>query len=114
MRKARITALVLAALPGWASPYSWADEQKDDVNAIGDRSVAHRSIISPEIEIAIARQYSDQIDKAAKMVRDPVINECVNRVAQNLAGNSDLKIPLNVKVLEDPAINAFSLLGGYL
>ena len=51
------------------------------------------SIISQEKEIAIGKQYADQIDKQAKILKDPVINEYVNRVAQNLARNSDLKIP---------------------
>ena len=43
-----------------------------------------------------------------------MITEYVNRVAQNLARNSDLTIPLTVKVIDDPAINAFALPGGFL
>ena len=35
-------------------------------------------------------------------------------MAQNLARNSDLTIPLTVKVIDDPAINAFALPGGFL
>ena len=87
---------------------------KDDVDAIGTRNVAHKSIISEEKEIAIGKQYADQIDKSAKLLTDPVVNEYVNRVALNLARNSDLKIPLTVKVIDAPTINAFALPGGYL
>jgi len=47
-------------------------------------------------------------------VKDPVITEYVIRVGQNLARNSDLKIPLTVKVIDDPTINAFTLPGGYV
>ena len=114
MRKARLTALVLVALLCGALPQAWADDKKNDVNEIGDRSIAHRSIISQEKEIAIGRQYAEQIDKQAKILKDPMVNEYVNRVAQNLARNSDLRIPLNIKVIEDPSINAFTLPGGYM
>jgi len=101
--------LCIAALPLRAG-----DDKKDDVDEIGNRKVAHKSIISEEKEIAIGKQYSVEIERSAKMLTDPVINEYVNRVAQNVARNSDLKIPLTVKVIDDPTINAFALPGGFL
>ena len=91
-----------------------ADNKKDDVNAIGNRRVAHRSLISEEKEIAIGKQYANQIDRSAKLIKDPVVNEYINRVAQNIARNSDLKIPLSTKIIDDPTINAFALPGGFL
>jgi predicted Zn-dependent protease len=48
------------------------------------------------------------------LINDPVITEYVNRVAQNLARNSDLAIPLTVKVIDDPTINAITLPGGFM
>ncbi len=114
MKKPRFVALLLVVILCWASLPGRADDKKDDVDDIGDRKVAHRSIISQEKEIAIGKQYADQIDKQAKILKDPVINEYVNRVAQNLARNSDLKIPLTIKVIDDPAINAITLPGGFM
>jgi len=114
MMKPRLVALLLAAIVCCVSLPGRADDKKDDVDEIGDRKVAHRSIISQEKEIAIGKQYADQIDKQAKILKDPVINEYVNRVAQNLARNSDLNIPLTIKVIDDPAINAFTLPGGFM
>jgi beta-barrel assembly-enhancing protease len=111
-RRMQVIALLgifcLAALP------LRSDDKKDDVDEIGNRKVAHKSIISEEKEIAIGKQYSVEIERSAKMLTDPVINEYVNRVAQNVARNSDLKIPLTVKVIDDPSINAFALPGGFL
>jgi predicted Zn-dependent protease len=98
----------LAALP------VRGDDKKDDVDEIGNRKVAHKSIISEEKEIAIGKQYSVEVERSAKMLTDPVVNEYVNRVAQNVARNSDLKIPLTVKVIDDPSLNAFALPGGFL
>jgi len=114
MRKPRFIALLLVMMFLWATLPVRADDKKDDVDEIGDRKVAHRSIISQEKEIAIGKQYADQIDKQAKILKDPVINEYINRVAQNLAKNSDLQIPLTIKVIDDPAINAFTLPGGFM
>jgi len=46
-------------------------------------------------------------------VRDPVINEYVNRVGQRLVANSDARVPFQIKVLEDDEVNAFALPGGF-
>ncbi len=113
MRKRLVLSVALLSLLAMAVP-GWAGDKKTDVDAIGNRRVAHRSIISEEKEIAIGKQLSTEIDRSAKLITDPVINEYVNRVAQNVARNSDLKIPLTVKVVDSPGINAFALPGGFL
>jgi len=98
-----------SALPGFAG-----DDKKKDPNAIGDRNVAHRSLTSVEKEIAVGKQYANEIDQSARQIKDPLVSEYVNRLAQNLGRNSDLTIPLTVKVLDDPSLNAFALPGGFL
>lgn len=91
-----------------------AGDKKSDVNEIGNRRVAHRSIISQEKEISIGKEYASEIDHSAKLLKDEMITEYVNRVAQNIARNSDLMVPLTVKVIDSPEINAFALPGGFL
>jgi predicted Zn-dependent protease len=103
-----IAMLMLSAVPMLAA------DKKGDVNEIGNRKVAHLSIISQEKEIAMGKEFSTEIDRSAKVLNDPTINEYVNRVAQNVARNSDLTIPLTVKVIDSPEINAFALPGGFL
>ena len=114
MRMHRRIPLALTVMMIAASASVWASDKKKDVDAIGDRKVAHRSMISEQKEIAIGKRYATEIDRSAKIIKDPVVNEYVNRVAQNVARNSDLKIPLTVKVIDDPSINAFALPGGFL
>ncbi|HEV2492091.1 MAG TPA: M48 family metallopeptidase [Terriglobia bacterium] len=115
MKKARRAGLLaVAVLFSVTQVLSGADSKKSDVEDIGNRKVAHKSIISQEKEIAIGKQYATEIDRSAKLVTDPVINEYVNRIAQNVARNSDLTIPLTVKIIDDPTINAFTLPGGFL
>jgi predicted Zn-dependent protease len=112
-RKMSIVLLLMAMVLACLLPAA-AENKKDNVADIGNRRVAHRSIISEEKEIAIGKEYASQIDKTARLIKDPVVTEYVNRVAQNIARNSDLKVPLTVKVIDDPSINAFALPGGFL
>jgi len=114
MSKSRLKIMALLAILCLATLPARGGDDKNDVDEIGNRKIAHKSIISEEKEIAIGKQYSAEIDKSAKLLNDPVINEYVNRVAQNVARNSDLKIPLTVKVIDSPELNAFALPGGFL
>jgi beta-barrel assembly-enhancing protease len=88
----------------------------DDVNAIGTRDIAGRGIgnwYSVDSEIRMGRQYAAQVEKSMKFITDPVVNEYVNRIAQNLVKNSDAKIPFTVKVIDADDVNAFALPGGF-
>lgn len=114
MRLEKKVPVALTVMMVAACISTWASDKKKDVDAIGNRRVAHRSMISKQKEIAIGKRYATEIDRSARIVKDPVINEYVNRVAQNVARNSDLKIPLTVKIIDSPAINAFALPGGFL
>jgi predicted Zn-dependent protease len=113
MTKTRIATLLMLASVLSVGQLAIAS-QKDDVDEIGNRKVAHKSIISQEKEIGIGKQYATEIERSAKIITDPVITEYVNRVAQNVARNSDLTIPLTVKIIDSPEINAFALPGGFL
>ena len=48
------------------------------------------------------------------MMDDPIIAEYVNRVGQNLARNSDAKVPFTFQVIDDDTLNAFALPGGFV
>ncbi|MGD1211203.1 MAG: M48 family metallopeptidase [Candidatus Acidiferrales bacterium] len=87
---------------------------KADVNAIGNRSVGKGlDFYSLEREIALGKQLAQEVDKSAKFIDDPVVNEYVNRVAQNLVRNSDARVPFTIKVIDSDVVNAFALPGGF-
>jgi predicted Zn-dependent protease len=87
---------------------------KEDVEAIGNRDVGKGvNFYSIEKEIALGKQFADEVERQAKVVRDPIVAEYVNRVGQNLARHSDSKFPFTFKVIESPEINAFALPGGF-
>lgn len=85
-----------------------------DVNAIGNRNVGKGlDFYSLEHEIALGKQLAQEVDKSAKFINDPVINEYVNRVGQNLVRNSDARVPFTIKVIDSDVVNAFALPGGF-
>jgi predicted Zn-dependent protease len=87
---------------------------KQDVDAIGNRSVGHGlNFYSLEHEIALGKQLAQEVDRSAKFIDDPVVLEYVNRVGQNLVRNSDAQVPFTIKVIDSDAINAFALPGGF-
>jgi len=107
-----LTLLVPAQLPA-------ADDEKDlparkDPDQIGNRDVARGvNWYSIEKEIAMGKQYAQEVERQAKLVDDPVITEYVNRVGQNLVRNSDVVVPVSIKVIDSDEGNAFALPGGF-
>ncbi|GGA62322.1 hypothetical protein GCM10011507_12310 [Edaphobacter acidisoli] len=89
---------------------------EDDVNAIGTRDIGGRGVgnwYSTDWEIRNGKQYATEIEKSAHMVTDPVINEYINRVGQNIVKNSDCKVPFTIKIIDSDEINAMALPGGF-
>jgi len=89
------------------------DGSKKDVDAIGNRKVGGLDWYSIEKEIRMGKQYAMQVEQTVKLIQDPVVNEYVNRVGQNLVRNSDAKVPFTIKVIDSDEVNAFALPGGF-
>jgi beta-barrel assembly-enhancing protease len=90
---------------------------KTDVDAIGNRNVGCKTGVGNwygvEKQIAMGKQYAQQVESTVKLIQDPVITEYVNRVGQNLVRNSDAQVPFTIKVIDSEEINAFALPGGF-
>ncbi len=100
-----------------AEPKAKHDGGKDDVDAIGNRKIGSGKGLgnwySLEKEIQMGKEYAQMVESSSKMVTDPVVNEFVNRIGQNLVRNSDAKVPFTIKVIDSDEINAFALPGGF-
>src|SRR5574340_1264177 len=93
---------------------AFAKDKKKDPDEIGNRDVGKGvNFYSLEKEIAMGKQYAQEVERSAKVVEDPVIAEYVNRIGQNLVRNSDAKVPFTIKVLDAEEVNAFALPGGF-
>ncbi len=87
---------------------------KYDVDKIGNRDVDGKvNFYSLESEVALGKQFAQEIERSSRIVDDPVVSEYVNRVGQNLVRNSDAKVPFTIKVVDSDEINAFALPGGF-
>ena len=90
---------------------------KTDVDAVGNRNVGCKTGMGNwfgvEKQIAMGKQYAQQVEASVKLIQDPVVTEYVNRVGQNLVRNSDAQVPFTIKVIDSDDINAFALPGGF-
>jgi beta-barrel assembly-enhancing protease len=88
----------------------------EDVSAVGNRDIGGRGMgnwYSTDSEIKMGKQYADEIEKSTRFITDPVIDEYVNRIGQNIVKNSDCKVPFTIKVIDSDEINAMALPGGF-
>jgi len=93
---------------GQAHTRKWGDAQD-----IGFRTIVEKQ--EDDIKAGMeAVQQLKQLGMLPKEIEDPVVTEYVNRIAQNIVRNSDLKVPLHLTVLNSKEVNAFALPGGYL
>jgi predicted Zn-dependent protease len=88
--------------------------KKYDVSQIGDRGIGKgMNLYSIEKEEALGREMSQELEAHARIFKDAVVNEYINRLGQNLVRNSDAMVPFTIKVVQDDEINAFALPGGF-
>lgn len=88
--------------------------EKYDVRLIGNRGIGKGfNLYSIAKEEEIGREMAQEVDSNARILKDPVIEEYINRLGQNLVRNSDAQVPFTIKVVEDDEINAFALPGGF-
>jgi predicted Zn-dependent protease len=107
------------ATPGDA-PGATHDKGKNDIDDIGNRNIGKPGSgkglgdwYSYDTEIKMGKQYAMMVESSARLVKDPVVTEYVNRIGQNLVRNSDAKVPFTIKVIDSNDINAFALPGGF-
>jgi predicted Zn-dependent protease len=90
----------------------------NDVNAIGDRNVGcNRGLgnwYTLDSQVRMGQEFAQQVEQTSHLITDPMVNEYVNRLGQNLVRNSDSKLPFTIKVLDVEEPNAFALPGGFM
>ena len=111
----RLSAAILIVVVAGTLLQAQSKKPKDDPDQIGDRNVGKcLNFFSLDKEIALGRQLAQEVERQAKLVDDPLITEYINRMGQNLARNSDAKVPFTFKVIDGPEVNAFALPGGHI
>jgi beta-barrel assembly-enhancing protease len=118
-------SLILIATPAFAQNNSKNSQnesskksplsENENPEMIGKRNINKHQInfYSLDKEVALGRQYAQEVDRTAKLIEDPVIADYINKVGQNLVLHSDAKVPFTIKVIDSDEINAFALPGGF-
>jgi predicted Zn-dependent protease len=111
-----ILVFSLVVMPVSAYDIPQTLKEKENPQLIGKRDINKGQInfYSLEKEVKMGRQMAADVDRYSKFVDDPIVLEFVNRVTQNIVINSDIKVPVTVKVIDSSEINAFALPGGFL
>jgi len=88
--------------------------EKYDVTRIGDRGIGGGfDLYSLQKEELLGKELAQDVERQARLLKDPVVNEYINRIGQNLVRNSDAKVPFTIKVIDNDEVNAFALPGGF-
>lgn len=73
------------------------------------------SLIGEEREIALGRETDQQVQQSMGLYPDEELQRYVNTVGQRLAAESERpNLPWTFRVIDDPAVNAFALPGGFI
>jgi beta-barrel assembly-enhancing protease len=73
------------------------------------------NVFTPEQDIQLGKQNAQQAEKQIQMLNDPKVDDYLNRLGKKLAARAPgYKYPFQYKCVNDMAINAFALPGGYV
>jgi beta-barrel assembly-enhancing protease len=105
------SARILSARP---SPQAKASRSDSDVNAIGHRDVGKGvNLFSIDKEKELGKHLAMEVERSSRLIDDPIVIAYVDRIAQNIAKNSDAQFPITIKVIDSDMLNAFTLSGGF-
>ena len=79
-----------------------------------EKSIEKFNLYKPETDIQIGKLLSAELEKEAKIVAEPQINEHINRLIQSTLNGSDSTFPFTVKVLDTSSMDAYAFPGGFI
>jgi len=111
MRKQRLSPSVVLLLIVGLTAFSQSQTSPAQKNP---NSGDFRTAMSLEDEIRLGRQLSREFELNVSLNQERATLALIERVGQTIARNSDVRIPITLRVLEDEEPNVFSLPGGYV
>ena len=75
------------------------------------------NLFSKQQDVQLGEESAAQVRKQKTVVKDPFLNNYVNRIGKRLAETQEAKesgFPFTFEVVADPSINAFALPGGHM
>jgi len=108
-------ALILIA-PSLGAQTTKGKPQNSGLEDIGKRDINTGGVnfTSMESEARIGRQAAAEFERSITLYDDKDVIDYVDRIAQNIAKNSDAKFPVTIKVIQSDTVNATALPGGFV
>ena len=104
-----VLSLVLALLVTTSGARANEDIRLPDMGSPAD------AVLSRTDEARLGRQIMVSVRASGQVIEDPLINEYINEIGRRIAAQTnDGKTTFTFFVIDDPAINAFALPGGYI
>lgn len=73
------------------------------------------NVVSLEEEWQLGQQLERDLAQRLQLVRDPVVNQYVQRLGQQIVSQTELaNVPWEFHVVADPSLNAFNIPGGHV
>ncbi len=115
----RLALSLLAATLGFPFESVLADKPKQknaDPQNIGRRDVTRGTwnLYSPERELELGDELARRNEVSARLLKDPEVLGFVAELADRIGRNSDLRVPMRVRVIDSDEVNALALPGGHL
>ena len=85
--------------------------------ALADRTPLNPgfNLFSPEQDIQLGKQNAEQVEKQVRLLNDPRVDNYLNNLGKRLFPHAPgYKYPFQYKCVNDMAVNAFALPGGYI
>jgi len=107
---------LLSSIGVFASPPSPSKRSQSDrdISAIGHRKIDHGpNYWSAQQESELGRQLDEEVERHGRLVHDAAITDYVQRLAQDLARNSDTQMRIQVGLINNEEVYALTQPGGY-
>jgi predicted Zn-dependent protease len=102
------------ALHAAPAPQTNPPRPNEDISAIGHRTVGKGvNLYSLEREQKLGEQLNKEVERASRLLDDPVVVEYVNRIVQKIALNSDARLPITIRVIDSDVADGFTMPGGF-
>jgi len=111
-----ILLIVISSVPALIAQGTSGTAKYSDIENIGKRDInkGQTNFTSLQGETRLGQQAAAELERSVTLVDDADIQSYVDRVAQNIAKNSDSKFPITIKVILSNDVNATALPGGFI
>src|SRR3954471_24441760 len=113
----RFVFLMMVSIAPTVAAQSTSSKPKySDIENIGKRDInkGQPNFTSLQAEARLGQQAAAELERNVTLVDDAEIQRYVDRIAQNIAKNSDAKFPITIRVIQSNDVNATALPGGFI